>query len=186
MKEYIKSLNILTDNEFNQIDTFLTNRTIKKGDFLVREGEICEEIAFIKQGVLRSYFIDEKGEEITNCITFENQLMSAYSSYITQKPTQENIQAIVDTEIQFIPKKDMETLFDSSTKWQKVGRVLAEEQYINLENRILSFQKDSAVIRYQHLFKNNPQYIKQIPLHYISSYLGISTRHLTRIRKAIL
>lgn len=186
MKEYIRLLNILSEDELNQIDEFLISDTIKKGDYLVQEGEICKKIAFIKRGVLRSYFIDEKGEEITNCITFENGLMSAYSSYITQKPTFENIQAIVDTEIQFILKENMEILFNSNIRWQKAGRILSEEQYLNLENRIISFQKDAAVVRYQSLLKNHPEYIKQIPLHYISSYLGISTRHLTRIRKVIL
>lgn len=186
MKEHIRSLNILSDKELNLIDPFLEIRNIDKGDFLIRQGQICKEIAFIKKGALRSYFVNEKGEEVTNCISFENDLMNAFSSFIKEEPTEENIQAIIDTEIEFISKHDIESLFDSSINWQKVGRKLTEQQYLNLENRILSFLNDSAENRYIKLASNQPQYIKQIPLHHISSYLGISTRHLTRIRKSIL
>ena len=186
MKKHIKSLNILTDSELNLIDSYIKKRSLKKGDFLIREGQICKEITFIKKGSLRSYFVNENGEEVTNCISFENDLMNAYSSFIKQEPCKENIQAVIDTEIEFISKKDIESLFNSNNNWQKVGRTFAEQEYINLENRIISFQRDTAMVRYSNLEKNHPQYIKQIPLHYIASYLGISSRHLTRIRKDIL
>lgn len=186
MKNHFKSLNILSDEELGLMDTFLHKRFIKKGDYLIKQGEICKEIAFIKHGVLRSFFINEEGDETTNCITFENDLMNAFSSFIKQEPTQENIQAIIDTEIEFISKQDVEALFGSSITWQKVGRKLTKQQYLNFENRILSFLNDSAANRYINLAAKQPQYIQQIPLHYISSYLGISTRHLTRIRKSLL
>lgn len=186
MKTYIKTLSVLSDEDLDLINPFIENRRIKKGDYLITEGQICKEIAFIKQGMLRSFFVNEKGEEITNCISFENDLMNAYSSFVKQEPTQENIQAIINTDIQFISKKNIEKLFHTSNGWQKVGRILAEIQYLNLENRILSFQKDSATTRYLNLSKSQPQYIKQIPQHYIASFLGITTRHLTRIRKTIL
>ena len=69
---------------------------------------------------------------------------------------------------------------------KKTGRIIAEMQYINLEQRILSFQKLTGKERYETLFKNHPNYIQLIPLQYLASFLGVTPRHLSRIRKAIL
>ena len=186
MKKYFSSLNILSSEELNRMDPFLTVRDIKKGDFLIQANHICKEIVFIKSGVLRSYFTDNDGVETINCITFEGEMMAAFSSFIKQTPTDENIQAIMDTKVEALQKTDLEHLYQTSAEWQKLGRILTEMQYLKLEERIISFQKDDATKRYQLLEKNNSEYIKHIPLHYIASYLGISTRHLTRIRKSIL
>lgn len=113
-------------------------------------------------------------------------MMAAFSSFIKQAPTDENIQAIIDTRIEVLQKTDLDYLYEVSPQWQKLGRVLTEIQYLKLEERIISFLKDDATKRYKLLEKNNSEYIKRIPLHYIASYLGISTRHLTRIRKSLL
>lgn len=186
MKEYFASLNILSPEELNRMDSFLTRREIKKGEFLVEAGNTSKEIAFIKAGVLRSYFIDSEGEEVINCITFEGELMTAFSSFIKQTPTDENIQAILDTRVEVLQKTDLEYLYKISPQWEKLGRILTEMQYLKLEERIISFLKDDATKRYKLLEENNSKYIKHIPLHYIASYLGISVRHLTRIRKSVL
>lgn len=185
MKEFLRTLAILLEEELNEIDCFLSERTISKNDFLIREGQISNEIVFIKSGILRSYFINSENEEITNCITFENELMSAYSSFITQTPTDEYIQALTDTQLQVINRTDLLNLYKKSIRWQKVGRVLAEMQYIELEKRIVSFQKQKAKQRYEELLKDHPNYIQFIPVKDLASFLGISTRHLSRLRKDI-
>jgi CRP-like cAMP-binding protein len=141
MNEFLKSLQILSEEELNEIDVFLQERIIVKNDFLIREGQISSEIVFVKSGILRSYYTTIKGEEITNCITFGGELMSAYSSFITQTPTSEYIQAITDTRLEVINRTDLLSLYKKSIRWQEVGRVLSEMQYVELEKRIASFQK---------------------------------------------
>ncbi len=185
MKEFLKTLSILSEEELEQIDALVYDKTITKNDYLIQEGEICNEIVFIKSGILRSFYLTDEGEEITNCITFENELMSAYSSFITQSPTDENIQALVDTQLQIINKTELVNLYKKSNNWQKVGRELAEMQYVMLEKRIVSFQKKNAKQRYESLLKDHPHYIQYIPLNNLASFLGITTRHLSRLRKEI-
>ncbi|MGB0886108.1 MAG: Crp/Fnr family transcriptional regulator [Chitinophagales bacterium] len=185
MKDFLKTLNILTEEESQQIDSLTHKKYISKNDFLIRNGEICNEIVFIKSGILRSFYISEDGEEITNCISFKNDLMSAYSSFISQSPTDENIQALYDTELEFIYRKDLMNLYQNSIHWERLGRVLAEMQYVLLENRLASFQKHNAKQRYNQLLKNHPNYIQFIPLKDLASFLGISKRHLSRLRKEI-
>jgi CRP-like cAMP-binding protein len=185
MNEFLKSLQILSEEELNEIDVFLQERIIVKNDFLIREGQISSEIVFVKSGILRSYYTTIKGEEITNCITFGGELMSAYSSFITQTPTSEYIQAITDTRLEVINRTDLLSLYKKSIRWQEVGRVLSEMQYVELEKRIASFQKQNAKQRYEELLVDHPEYIQFIPLNNLASFLGITTRHLSRLRKDI-
>ncbi len=185
MIQFFKSLQLLSANDIQKIEGLPISLNIKKGKFLIQEGNICNEIVLIKSGILRSYYITDKGNEITNCITFENQLMSAFSSYITQKPTEENIQAVVDTDLWVLKRSDLEMLYKSSLEWQKVGRYLTEMQYVEMEQRLVSFQKHSAKQRYSSLIEHHSYYIKLIPLKYLASYLGITTRHLSRLRREI-
>jgi CRP-like cAMP-binding protein len=110
----------------------LYEKTITKNDFLIRQGQVCNEIVFIKSGILRSFYITSEGEEITNCITFENELMSAYSSFISQFPTDENIQSLTSAQLQVISRTDLLNLYKKSIRWQEVGRILAEMQYVEL------------------------------------------------------
>ncbi len=185
IKKYLQSFEILSERE---IDDFIQNTTPKKlnkSDFFIREGEICKEIAFINSGIFRSFYTSSKGEEFTYCIMFPNNLLAAYSSFITGEPTSENIQAITEVELLVIPKTKVDNLAQESTNWLKVFKIIAEQQYIELEKRIYQLQKDNAVERYKDLIENQPQYIQQIPLQYLASYLGITQRHLSRIRKEI-
>ena len=164
----------------------ITYRKIKKGTFLIAENQVCDEILFVKSGILRSYFTNSKDEEITNCFTFENEFMTAFSSFISQKPTDENIQAITDCELEIIDKLAVEKLFNSNFRWADIGRKIAENEVVNLHSRIASLQKKTSMERYEALFINHEKYIKHIPLIYLASYLGISTRHLSRIRQAVV
>ena len=109
--------------------------------------------------------------------------MTAYSSFLTAHPTQENIQAITKTELLIIQKSKFETLSHQNSNWTYFLKTIAEQQYIELEKRIFQLQKSDAKKRYAELVKNQPEFIQKIPLQYLASYLGITQRHLSRIRK---
>ncbi|MCW9705669.1 Crp/Fnr family transcriptional regulator [Fodinibius salsisoli] len=183
MHDFLKSLGILTDLEIEELSTYSHPRTLEKNEFLIREDSICQEVAFIKKGIMRSFYTDENGEEITYCITFSKNFMTAYSSLITGNPTPENIQAITQTELRIIRNGDIQKLTDKSANWLKLQKFFAEQEYLELEKRIFAFQKENARQRYIDLMQEHPKYIQQIPLQYLASYLGISQRHLSRIRK---
>lgn len=183
MKDFFRSFEFLTEDELNLIDSLAIKRLIKKGDFLTREGNVATEIALIKSGILRLFYTNAGGEEITGCLAFDNEILSAYSSLITQQPSEESIQAVCDTEIITLSKTNLDTLYNSAASWQKIGRIIAEMHYIELSKKIMSFQKDSAKERYDQLIKKQPEYIQAIPQHQLASFLGITPRHLSRIRK---
>lgn len=184
-KLFLKSFNILTDIEIDDFIQLSTYKLFKKSEYFIKEGETCKQVAFVLSGSLRSYYISDKAEEITYCITFPNNLMTAYSSFLTEKPTQENIQAVTPTELLIIQKEKIEKLVQQNSNWIYFLKTIAEQQYIELEKRIFQLQKSDAAKRYADLIKNQPEYIQKIPLQYLASYLGITQRHLSRIRKEL-
>jgi CRP-like cAMP-binding protein len=185
IRHFLKSFNILTDNEVEIFIRLLSSRTLKKSEYFIQEGQTCNQVAFVLSGGLRTYYTSDKGEEITYCITFPNSLITAYSSFLTAQPTQENIQAITKTELLIIQKNKFETLSHQNLNWILFLKIIAEQQYIELEKRIFQLQKSDAKKRYVDLVKNQPEFIQKIPLHYLASYLGITQRHLSRIRKEL-
>ncbi|OCB74772.1 cyclic nucleotide-binding protein [Flavobacterium piscis] len=186
MKSVFQSIQVLPQNELELLDDLITFRKLKKGELLLQENEVSNEIVFIKKGILRSYFFNHQGDEITNCFAFENEFMASFSSFITQNVAEENIQAIADTEVQVINRESLEKLYALGIHWQEIGRKLTEMEYVTLQKRMISFQKLSGTQRYEELYKNHKKYLQLIPLQYLASYLGVTPRHLSRIRKAIL
>ena len=185
IKTFFQQFNILTNQEIEDFIQNSTSKIIKKDDFFIRQGEACREAAFLVSGIFRSFYISDKGEEITYCITFPNNLITAYSSFITGNSTSENIQAICDVELLVVPKYVIDDFSVKNPNWVKFLKVIAEQQYIELEKRIFQLQKSNALERYSDLIKNQPEYLQKIPLQYLASYLSITQRHLSRIRKEI-
>jgi CRP-like cAMP-binding protein len=186
LKQYLESFNLLTDQEIAEFIALAKLKVLDKGAFFIKEGDQCKEVCFLNSGILRSFFSSDQSEEITYCITFPNALSTAYSSFITQKPSQENIQALVRCELLVAKKNDIERLAAGSLNWTRFLKQMAEQQYLELEKRLFLFQKEKAIKRYLDLIDNQPVYVQQIPLQYLASYLGITPRHLSRLRKEIL
>lgn len=185
MKDYLRSFNILTDEEIDSFEHKVTYRHLKQGEFLITEGKTCQEVAFLASGAFRSYYHSSTQEEITYCFTFSNSFISAYSSFLSQSETSENIQALTDVDLYWVSRDEILKLEESSTNWLRLFKLIAEQEYIKMEKRIFLLQKESAEKRYEDLLTNQPELLQQIPLHYLSSYLGITQRHLSRIRKSV-
>ena len=183
--KYLQQYNLFTDSEISEFISLATISTIKKGDFFIKQDEICTTLSFVNFGIFRSFYYSNNDEEITYCFTFPNTLLVAYSSFITQNKSEENLQALTDSEIISISKKELENLAESNNKWLNFLKIIAEKEYVELEKWIFNHQKSNAQKRYVDLIHNHPQFVQQIPLQYIASYLGITQRHLSRIRASI-
>lgn len=184
MKSYLQSFNLLTDSEIDNFLGKVRSRAIKKGEFFIRQGSICQEVAFVQAGALRSYYYSSTSEEVTYCFTFAHSFLSAYSSFLSQSETMENIQALTDVELLTVSRADILALEQRSTNWLRLFKLIAEQEYIKMEQRIFLLQKETAETRYQDLLSNQPELLQLVPLSHIASYLGITQRHLSRIRKA--
>lgn len=185
MKSYLESFGILTKNEINAFDNLVIPKKLKKEEFYIKEGKISRDISFVRSGLLRSFYYNSQGEEITYCFTFSNSFITAYSSFLTQTKTSEYIQALTDVELYSVSREQILNLQKNSVNWLQLFKRLAEQEYIKMEKRIFLLQKETAEKRYEDLLENKSNYLQHIPLNYLASYLGITQRHLSRIRKSI-
>lgn len=185
LKKHLTSYNILTEEEIDNFISLVSYKKLNKGDFFIQEGNTCKEVAFIASGIFRSFYHSSDEKEATYCLLSENSFVTAYSSFISQTKTNENIQALTDAELYSITKEQFVALENSSSNWLRLFKIFAEQEYINLENRIFVLQNESAENRYKKLLETHPNYLKTIPLQYLASYLGITQRHLSRIRKSV-
>jgi len=185
IEDYFRSFNIFSDSEIRDFAQLFEARKMYKNEFFIQEGSHCKEIAFIVSGIFRSYYISDEGKDMTYCFRFPNQLMASYSSFISDCPSSENMQAITDTELMVLKKDAVDDLVKDDLNWTKFLKMIAEQEYLELEKRFFQLQRDSAAKRYETLLGNQPDYVQKIPLQYLASYLGITQRHLSRIRKEI-
>ncbi|QXP62111.1 Crp/Fnr family transcriptional regulator [Polaribacter sp. HaHaR_3_91] len=185
MRNYLRTFNLLTEHEIDLLESKVQNIKLKKGDFFIKENRVSKEVAFVVSGLFRSFYYSSSEEEVTYCFTFSNSFVSAYSSFLSQTKTIENIQALTDIELLTISREDILILEKSSTNWLKFFKLITEQEYIKMEKRVLLLQKESAEKKYTDLLINHPEYLQSIPLNFLASYLGITQRHLSRIRKTI-
>lgn len=163
-----------------------SKRRIKKGEILVEEGTICQEAGLILSGFFRSFYMNQDAEEITYCFTFRGEFATAYASFISGTPSNETIQAMSDGELFILTKAQINQFEQQSQNWLKLTKTLAELEYMRMEKRLLSLLNNNARERYLDLLKQYPEYLQLIPLHQLASYLGVTQRHLSRIRKQVM
>lgn len=154
---------------------------VRKNDFLVKSGEICDSIYFIKKGVLRG-FITEEGKEITTWLTIENEVVSTITGFLLQAPTMENIQAIEDCELLAIKFEDLNRLYMKYPSFNIVGRKITEQYYMYAEQRAYITRLHDAERKYELLMQLYAHFLNRIPLKYIASFLGITIETLSRVR----
>lgn len=183
--QFIKQLVPFTDEEIQDIQHLFVEKTLKKGEFWVKEGEFNSDILFLNKGMLRSYFVKREVEK-TFDLVIENQILTATESYASGLPSTDFIQAVEDTYLSVITKDNLEILYSKSFKWERVGRIIIEYYTIEQEIRIRSFISETAQERYERLAKDQPELMQRTPQIYLANFLGITPQSLSRLRRKII
>ncbi|MBL7910546.1 MAG: Crp/Fnr family transcriptional regulator [Bacteroidia bacterium] len=183
LRQTIKNTISISETDLDFMFSLFRFSKLKKKDYFLEMGRKCNEVAFIKSGMLRIFYHNDRGEETTCYFSLPNEFVTSFSSFTTQTPSMENIQAILPTELFIIAKQDLEMLYHKIPATQEFGRKAAENLTLIMEKRISLFLNNSADERYQILVKNSPALVRTVPLQYLASYLGISPQHLSRLRK---
>jgi CRP-like cAMP-binding protein len=176
--DFIKKLDKET---LTALDNISLDKSIKKGDFLLRQDEICRKSYTIISGIARKYYLND-GKEITTEIYFDNDIAVSFDSYCLQKPSREFIQALTDMTISQTDFAAFQNAKQQFPKLVTLDLLMTEYYALWLENRLFEFHTLDATQRYLKLCKEHPHFIQNIPLTYIASYLGISLETLSRIR----
>ena len=159
-------------------------KKIKKKTMILCEGNICKDVFFINSGLLRIYFVDNKGEEKTFHFALENTFASDYKSFLKGLPSNYSIQAIEDTEVLVMSLEMVQGGYQKLKYGEKLGRLIAEDYFFLFNDKIQAIYTQTPLERYHNLTSSFPKIFQRVPQHLIASYLNISSVHLSRLKNA--
>lgn len=158
-------------------------REMQKNDFLLEEGQPCNDFVFVQSGCLRMFYTSEE-TEVSVWFAFGNSSAIEISSFISGKPSEYSIQAIEDSVVFYLPKSELNKLYQTHPETQTMMRRFWEDAIFQLLKRFTALQKDSAEKRYTDLI-NSTDYLQKIPQKYLASFIGVTPTSLSRIRRNI-
>lgn len=185
MRQHLNHFGPLADDEWNALLPHLSIITLKKHQCFIQQGNVANQIGFVVTGLMRQFY-SKNGEERTTYFFLEDQLVGAYMSCITQRPSPVTIEALSEATCLCFPYTVLQSLFEQYPGWQLLGRRLAEYIMVALEERMAGLLLLSPEERYLDLQKGDQKNLLQrVPQHYIANYLGITPVSLSRIRSRV-
>ena len=183
--QYFEKLIPLNNEERELVREKFRPRLYRKKQFVLQEGDVCNQKNFVVRGCLRMYKIDEQGT--THIIQFaaENYWILDLGSFHSEQPSSLTIDAIEDTVVLQISQKDLIALYLSAPKFDRIFRVLIENSFVGLQKRLLQNISSSAEERYQSFLETYPHLLNRLPQTQIASYLGITPEFLSRLRNKL-
>lgn len=184
IKEVISNYVEINDNEWIYYSSLFRVKEIKKKEIILTEGNICQDIFFVVNGLLRVFFVDNDGEEKTFHFSLENTFAADYESFLKKTPSNYSVQALEDTTVVLMSYEMLHDGYKKLRNGEKLGRLLAEEYFFIFNDKIQSIYTKTPIERYNNLQIKFPQILQRIPQHYIASYLNISSVHLSRLKNS--
>jgi CRP-like cAMP-binding protein len=184
-KAILTELIEITDEEWGGFNAKLKKRVVKAKSIIINEGVVASNFYFIESGLLRTYQLQD-GKEINTNFACDGQIISTFASFITQLPSTEYLESIENSVIYSLTFDSLIDLSMESPKFEKLRRIIAEENFLCAYNRNLLMQNKTAKVKYlDFLDRYAKKIVLRVPQHQIASYLGIAPESLSRIRKEI-
>lgn len=186
LKRYLKEIirAEISSERLVAIANHFTFMEVSKNELFLQEGQICRFFCFIESGILQ-HAIQVSGEEKTTYLGLKNTCTTALKSFKMKIPARKSIRALSDCKLWVLDFKSFDELFQINADFRKFYFNLIENQILLIDDYRIDLLTLTPEERYKKLLFNEPKYIQQVPLHYLASFLGISTRHMSRIRKNI-
>ncbi|HEY1165965.1 MAG TPA: Crp/Fnr family transcriptional regulator [Chitinophaga sp.] len=181
--KYFKNYFPLTAKEKEALTLRFTERNIKRRGFILQQGDICKHFTFVVSGCFKLYATDNTGKEHNLVFAAENDWITDLASFYSEKPSAVYIEAVEPSVILQIKHKDLLDLYINYHKFDRNFRIIIEQKYIELQNRVLQNISVTAEERYRNFLLQHPQLANRLPGTQIASYLGITPEFLSKIRK---
>ncbi len=175
----------LTDEEFSFFTSILKHKKLKRKQYLLQAGDVCRFESFVNKGCLRTYSINDKGQENVLHFSIEDWWTGDLSSFFTGEESKYNVEALEDCELLQLDKASLEELYIRVPKFERFFRIIMQNAYIALQKRISGSMGDKAEDRYLDFIKKYPHLEQRLPQHQVASYLGITPEFLSRIRRQL-
>jgi CRP-like cAMP-binding protein len=184
-RELARRYSTMTHDELDVLESILIPMKFQKGEFILKEGEICTNIYWVSRGLVRQFYY-KNGKELTEYMATENTIVMSIESLFMESPSNQQIQAIEPTVIFALPKAKLEKEAVRNVNIQMLYRKILEESLILSQVHADMLRFESAQERYAKLVKRSPQLILRAPLVYIASYLQMTPETLSRVRTSTL
>jgi CRP-like cAMP-binding protein len=185
LREHILQRVALTTDEFPLCTSLMIPKKVRKDTYLVQEGEVSRYLAFVTNGILRSYTIDKKGEEHIVQFAPEGWWITDLYSFLTGKPSTHFIDALEDSTVLLMDAASYEKLCMTVPKFERYFRILLQNNYVATHRRVVASISLSAEDQYLQLLEEYPTIVQRVAQRHIASYLGITPEALSRIRSRI-
>ncbi|WP_316929357.1 Crp/Fnr family transcriptional regulator [Chryseobacterium daeguense] len=172
-----------SEEEFKAFSEPFQQQKFSKKEFALREGEYCNFEGFVTDGCFKVYFLNEEGVEQTLYFAVQSWWITDLDSLINNVPSTLNIEALENSEVLMISKKDKEYLYETTPKVEKLFRKMNQQSSIALQRRILSLTSKTADKRYLEFLEKYPTLEQRLTQQQVAAYLGISHEFLSKIRK---
>lgn len=163
------------------IEALFVPKTFQKGEFFLQEGKTSQHVAFIESGIFQ-YYVLHDGVEKTTYVATENSFLASLLSFLQDVPSRENIRAITQAQVWMLEKKQLKKLLNDLPAFHQFYTQLLEYQICCIDNSRFDLLMLNADQRYEKLLKDYPSLLQQVPLQLLAAMMGITPRHLSRIR----
>ncbi|MEM7658423.1 MAG: Crp/Fnr family transcriptional regulator [Bacteroidota bacterium] len=175
----------LSSEEWHYLQEHTCLESRKRKTHVLQAGEVQKSIPFVVSGLIRGYYHNEKGEDITISFAKEHGYVTHYAAFLAQTPSQYSFQCLEDSEIIQLPYEAMQAGYRQFQGLERFGRLIAEQILSFQQQRITAFQFLSAEERYLQFLADFPDLFHRVSLSHLASYLGIQRPSLSRIRKQL-
>jgi len=182
LRSHIEEVVSLTDEEWKVISQSFEYRSLKKHQFLIQQGGSVDCEFWIIEGLVKAYFIDEKGKEHILQFAMENYWVSDHYAFQYDLPADLNLDCLENSEFFCLSKENRERMCFQFSKMANFFRIKGHYGYVNLQERILSFLTQTAEERYERLLDRKPELIQRVPKKLLAAYLGVSRETLSRLK----
>jgi len=172
----------LTAEELELFHSLLQFKKVKKKQFLLQEGEVCDFEAYLLKGCCRSYYLDKEGTETILLFAVEDWWVSDLSSFSEQTPSNMFIETVEDCEMLLINYTNKMQLFEQVPKFEKFYRLLVQRSLGVLQKRFYASVSQTAEERYLAFMEKYPHIVQRVPQHQIARYIGVSPEFLSKVR----
>lgn len=175
----------LSESEQSVVQENFRPRRLQKKDFLLQAGDICRTEHFVTQGCLRAYYLDKEAKEHIIQFAVEDWWIGDMRSFIRETPSDFFIEALENSELLVIDKAGLERLFHEAPLFERFYRIIVQNAFMALQQRVLSNLSQTAEERYLEFINRYPNIEQRVPQHQIAAYLGMTPEFLSRIRRQL-
>jgi CRP-like cAMP-binding protein len=178
----------ITNEKWNEYTSYLNRIEVASKTVLIEEGEVSKKLFIIEKGCIRVWF-NNNGKDLTSQFFFENQSVASIESFMKKFPSPVVVETIEPSVLWWIHKNDLDKIIEEIKEIPELRDRLIDmlfQRTFDYMKHFFSFIKDSPAQRYLSLIEEKPQIVQRVPQHYIASYLGISTVHLSRIKSKLV